>query len=283
MSIAWASHGPPINVSVGDSGNTILHSVLGFTPGSILGGGGSIVDQGPAGGVTVAAGRSAGTSTAPAGGGYAAQVPSMGTNGPIICLTMQNPHYSTPAQAGAVTNHYRKVTLSLISMYPMCPGGPTRASHASGRAVVPPSPAVVAATYWQSQGVNVLPVPLPRIAPGYALAGNPGYLETGAVLSRKFSDATPLGTLNISATGRLYVDWGDGTGWTGPYDSPGGPWPTGQITHVWDNVGHYDVVVQEHWSATWSLAGTGGSLTTLHTQATIPAFDVRQLESVRNR
>jgi hypothetical protein len=79
------------------------------------------------------------------------------------------------------------------------------------------------------------------------------------------------------------VDWGDGSGWQGPYDNPGAPWPGGQITHSWIDVGHYEVRVAEVWTATWSLAGAQGSLAALRTQGSIPNFEIRQLQSIRNR
>lgn len=129
----------------------------------------------------------------------------------------------------------------------------------------------------------MLPHPAPHIAPGYALTGNPGYLQTNAPVARTFTAATPVGTLTITAQGSFVVNWGDGSGWTGPYRTPGAPWPNGQITHVWENVGTYDVVAVESWTATWSLAGQTGTLTKLETSGSIPAFQVRQLESVRNR
>jgi hypothetical protein len=129
----------------------------------------------------------------------------------------------------------------------------------------------------------MLPRPAPYVAPGYALTGNAGYLQTNAPMTRSFTATTPAGALSITAQGSFLVNWGDGSGWTGPYRTPGAPWPSGQITHVWENVGTYDVVAVESWTATWSLAGQTGTLTALETFGSIPAFQVRQLEAVRNR
>lgn len=195
------------------------------------------------------------------------------------CLYTQ--YTPEPSQAAATANSADSFDWQQVSLqYPPCPG-PAPSGAGGPPAVAPPG--AVAASFWQDHGVNLLSRPGPHIAPGYALTGNPGYLETGAQLAQSFSDPTPAGTLDISAHGQLYVDWGDGSGWSGPYDTPGAPWPTGTITHVWADVGRYDVVVQERWSATWSLGGASGSLTSLQTQGSIPAFEVRQLESVRNR
>ncbi|MGH9071548.1 MAG: hypothetical protein ACRDX8_10395, partial [Acidimicrobiales bacterium] len=76
--------------------------------------------------------------------------------------------------------------------------------------------------------------------------------------------------------------WGDGDSNDGPYDSAGGPYPNGTITHYWDYDGTYDIVVDEDWTATWTLAGASGTLTGLQTEGTIPNFRVSQVESVRN-
>ncbi len=144
------------------------------------------------------------------------------------------------------------------------------------------SPAGLAARVWSNQGTNLLPSPHPYIAPGEALAGLPGYLEVRAPLTATFSDPTRLGTLVVHARAVVYVNWGDSTPTTGPYHSPGAPWPNGTITHYWDYDGTYRITVSEDWSATWSLAGASGTLGGLQTYGTINNFHVGQLESVRN-
>ncbi len=139
----------------------------------------------------------------------------------------------------------------------------------------------MAASYWSTHGQDLLAVPKPYIAPGYALTGLPGYLQTGAPVAQHFGGSTPLGALSITAHGTFVVDWGDGQSAT--FTIPGGPYPTGTITHTWDMVGTYEVSVTEDWTATWSLGGQQGTLGALHTRGAIPAFQARQLESVRNR
>src|SRR2546421_395935 len=162
--------------------------------------------------------------------------------------------------------------------------GAKPAAAPPGRRGAPPlPPAAVAGSFWSLHGADLLGRPAPSIAPGYALAGKLGYLETHAQTERQFSNPTPLGPLTISARGTFLVDWGDGTGQQGPYDTAGAPWPDGHITHSWDDIGRYDVRVVEVWTATSSLAGTHGSLAALRTEGAIQRFEVRQLESVRNR
>lgn len=196
--------------------------------------------------------------------------PTLQTHGLGFCL-------GTQYQLATSSQSWNK----LVSQYQFCPGGVAAAPPAGARVL--PVPAVLAGMWWETHGVDVLPRPRPRIAPGYALAGNPAYLETNAPLTATFGSPTPIGTLSVTAHGTIWANWGDGSGWTGPYDIPGAPWPTGRITHVWTTASTYDVVVQERWTATWSLAGSGGGLTGLTTESALPAFSVRQLESVRNR
>jgi hypothetical protein len=128
-----------------------------------------------------------------------------------------------------------------------------------------------------------LPVPRPTIPPGYAVTGKPAYLVThGTVSPPEFVDDTPLGQLTVQAQGEYFVQWGDPQPprWSGPYGSEGQPWPNGQIAHTYDYVGTYTVTVEEQWTAVWHLAGATGNLTGLHTVATIPNFQVQQLQAV---
>ncbi|MGH9280557.1 MAG: hypothetical protein ACRD12_20995, partial [Acidimicrobiales bacterium] len=105
--------------------------------------------------------------------------------------------------------------------YPACPLQPGQdASQDTAEAF--------AARYWETVP---LPKPRPYIAPGWAIVGKLGYLETRGELTKTFTDPnTPFGTLEIFATGRYYVDWGDNES-SGPHSSEGKPWPEGQITH----------------------------------------------------
>ncbi len=218
---------------------------------------------------------------------YYASTPTLADNGQGgSCITYYSQPVPSAAAAAATTTSYQNVLTTIYPYYAMCQAGGQAAGGQPQRAQAtpsppPPSPSAVAATYWAVHGQDLLAAPKPYIAPGYALTGLPGYLETGAPIAQQFSAPTPLGALSINTHGTFLVDWGDGQ--TGVYTTPGGPWPTGTITHTWDTVGTYDVSVTEDWTATWSLGGANGSLTELHTRGAIPAFQARQLESVRNR
>lgn len=136
--------------------------------------------------------------------------------------------------------------------------------------------ASVAEGFWQEVP---LPSPRPHIAPGRAVTGKAAYLETNGTTTHSFSRDTPLGPLAITATGAYVVDWGDGTT-TGPHPGEGGPWPAGRITHTYADVGTYDVVVSERWSATWRIGEASGTLSELRTTGTIEDLDVGQIQAV---
>ncbi len=88
--------------------------------------------------------------------------------------------------------------------------------------------------------------------------------------------------MDIVATGRYYVDGGDGTT-TGPHGQEGGPWPDGRITHEYLRVGKYDVVVTERWTAIWHFGAESGALSELRTTGRIDDFPVEQIQAVRYR
>jgi hypothetical protein len=156
----------------------------------------------------------------------------------------------------------------LVGQFPLCPGVALPAA----------SPATFALAFW---GEIPLPKPEPRIEPGFAVTGKTAYLETGDTLHRTFTRDTPLGPITLQADGEYVVGWGDGTTSTHAY--PGGPWPSGRITHTYIDIGTVDVVVGERWSATWSLAGESGNLSGLRTEGRIDDMPVYEIQAVRNR
>lgn len=131
-----------------------------------------------------------------------------------------------------------------------------------------------------------LPKPAPYIAPGYAITGLRAYLETRGSENEDFSQQTPLGLLQVRTTRTSYeVDWGDRSGRDrGHYPYPGLAWPEGRITHTYTDMGRYDVTVNQHWAASWTLAGQSGRIPGLRSApARIDDFEVTQLQAVRNR
>ncbi len=80
--------------------------------------------------------------------------------------------------------------------------------------------------------------------------------------------------------GSYTVDWGDKTPTTGPYSTTGGSYPSGTITHTYDNTGLVSITVTERWQATWRIGGQGGHLHDLHTTGTLRGFRIGQVQAV---
>ena len=164
---------------------------------------------------------------------------------------------------------------SLYSTAPPCPPQ-TRPAGQTGPGE---TPAMVARRYWEEVA---LPEPRPEIAPGRAIAGKIAYLATNGRIEHVYTNNTIFGPLEILATGSYGVDWGDGET-SGPYAFEGEPWPDGQITHEYQSVGNYDIVVKERWTAVWRLGGQSGVLRTLETDGSISDFPVQQIQAVIGR
>lgn len=164
---------------------------------------------------------------------------------------------------------------NIYAEYPPCPEQP----RAPGQPAQLVTRAMLAARYWER---TTLPSPAPFVAPGRAISGKLAYLETRGELVRTYRSDTPFGPLSITAKGRYLIDWGDGQT-SGPYDVEGAPWPYGQITHEYLDIGKYDIVVTEKWLATWSLDGESGILRTLQSIGRINDFPVQQIQAVVGR
>ncbi len=124
------------------------------------------------------------------------------------------------------------------------------------------------------------PAPKPYIAPGRAITGLRAFLEPRSPTTVSDVRPTPLGDIRLDATGVYYVNWGDAE--TGPHPGPGGPWPTGNISHVYTDRGVYDVQVTVAWSVRWQLGGDTGVLN-VNTEGALRGFPVEQVQAVRNR
>src|SRR5439155_24795062 len=121
---------------------------------------------------------------------------------------------------------------------------------ASADASAPATPSVTRTAEVRQQPGS----PAPRIQPGRAIAGKTAFLEIGGTGPRSFDMADPLGGpgTHVDARPTYRVDWGDGT--VIETSSNGGPWPHGDVTHVYQRTGHYDVVVTARRTAQWAVA-----------------------------
>jgi hypothetical protein len=139
-------------------------------------------------------------------------------------------------------------------------------------------PGTRAREFWD---VRILPTPSLRVVPDYGIVGKKVYLQIGGEPAKRFTVDDPLGPpITIAAASRYVVDWGDGT--TTETTSQGGPYPSGDVTHVYGNqAGSLTIRVQQRWSATWSAGGPPTALDPLQTAASL-AFRVVQVQAIRN-
>jgi hypothetical protein len=140
----------------------------------------------------------------------------------------------------------------------------------------------VTPTAWILQYIRAvpLPVPVPEIEPGEMLVGLEAFLETGSLRTHVIDDTSPFGPVHVELTSEVHVLWGDDTvtDWT---TAPDGPYPDGEITHVWTRQGAYDVVVTQRWVASWSVGDESGIVRDgLTTEGTLADFPVEEVEAV---
>jgi len=146
-----------------------------------------------------------------------------------------------------------------------------------GVEIQPITPELFARNYLRTV---VLPVPAPQIRPGRMLVGLEAFLETGSPITYQLTEAaTPFGPATFDFTSTVTVDWGDGDT-TGPVATAGGPYPDGDLTHVYIYDGAYDVVVTQDWTATWTIGPESGTVGGLQTQGTLTDFPVEEREAV---
>lgn len=155
---------------------------------------------------------------------------------------------------------------------PVCPRPP---SDDQGRV-----PDELAQGFWD---VRLLPSPVLETVPGFAITGKAVYLQIHGEPAKAFEVDNPLGDdVAITASSTYVVDWGDGSP-PRTTTSRGGPWPSGDVTHVYT---HTDpattITVTQRWVATWAAGADGGVLQGLTTSATL-TLAVSQLQAVRNR
>ncbi|TML41199.1 MAG: hypothetical protein E6G27_08070 [Actinobacteria bacterium] len=167
-------------------------------------------------------------------------------------------------------------TFILLRQHPFCPNSPTRTAPQAA------SPAQIALLIWQTQ--IPLPHPAPYIAPGYAVTGKRAYLEIHDNPSLPPQHFNQLGyDITVDAASTYDIIWGDGTQSTG-ITSAGGPYPNGNVSHVYDNTGNYTVRIVQTWHGRYTVNGLTGTIDSpLTTEGTIQGFPVHQIEAVKLR
>jgi hypothetical protein len=138
-------------------------------------------------------------------------------------------------------------------------------------------PEVLARQAWLG---GVHPQPRPEVPPGRSIVGLPAYLVSNTVLTDGLDAQTEIGPLRLRATGELFVDWGDGSGMTGPYDSPGRPYPDGGIHHVYQHHGTYDITVVQRWRVQWTFDDASGTFSQDAPPVIIDDYPVIEVQAV---
>ena len=154
-----------------------------------------------------------------------------------------------------------------------------------------PVPDEIPIPFLADQGMRdiTLDPPTPRIDPGEGLCGLRMYLQTGAELDYTITVPVPGRTRTVQFTFHLHttalhIDWGNSE-WPSTIDNPtnpGAPYPKGDITHVYENAGTYNITVTQTMTATWEAEGQTGTITQPRTvTGTLSDFRIRQLQAVR--
>lgn len=177
---------------------------------------------------------------------------------------------------------------------PNCPEPAAAAANRSNGNPPPPAPpapateAQIAADVWQH--VEDLPRPTVTVQPkAYAITGKKVYLQISGPQTWTRTIDNPIGDdVVITATSDYVIDWGDPTDEASRNvvtTSQGGPYPDGDVTHVYvEKSPRTTITVTQRWTATWQAGARTGTLSQLTTAADPPVtIEVRDLQAVRQR
>jgi hypothetical protein len=229
-----------------------------FAGTTVRGGGNTIVGSGSdQGGASSGSAPYVGGSLPP--GSVVVQVPTIVGPGQY-CLV------STVVPAGTVLPPFNPI--STLTAVP-CPGAAT-----------PPPPTAAQITQQWAKSAH-LPPPVLTIRPGYAVTGLTAYLEIAAHTpwTTTFADPIRLDTITASCSDTEFdVDWGDGAHTATA--SPGGAYPSGDVTHVYQQASaHITLGVTEQWSCAWSdQVGDAGTIVGLASASSL-ALEVREIQT----
>ena len=166
------------------------------------------------------------------------------------------------------------LAVKLASEDGTCPNSPRRQDGTL-------APSTAAALVWQDS--VELPDPVLQIRPGHAITGKPAYLEINSPRTVQTTTTAFGHQVELTVSSLLDIDWGDGT-IERNVTRQGGPWPSGDITHVYtDTKAPARVHVTQRWKASWRVGNqTGVIADQLFTESTLE-LPVRELQAVRDR
>ena len=177
-----------------------------------------------------------------------------------------------PNSAEAANNEM--LAIKLASEYGICPNSPRRQDGTL-------APSTAAALIWEDS--VELPDPELQIKPGHAITGKAAYLEITSPRTVRTTTTAFGHEVDLTVASVLDIDWGDGTVERN-VTRQGGPWPTGDITHVYtDTNAATPVHVTQRWKASWRVGNLTGVIDDqLFTESTLQ-LPVRELQAVRDR
>jgi hypothetical protein len=125
-----------------------------------------------------------------------------------------------------------------------------------------------------------LPQPKLTVQPGYAVTGLRAYLQIDTPDNLPFTFQGFRNAVSMVCHWTSFdVAWGDGAVDTG-ITSTGGPWPDGDVTHVYQQASPGDDLrVTEHWSCPWHDQIGGAGILQLQTQGDLP-LEIREIQTV---
>ncbi len=210
---------------------------------------------------------------------YPVMFPTITTNSRLFsnapCVAVFFLYYSTSYQASAM-NFAPQLLFVLNRHYPLC-------TYRTVRSARPPSPPVVNQQMIRSVVTRELPSPVPSMDPRYGVAGLAAYLTTGARLTDTLQTTSAAGSVHANAQGTVTIDWGDGSPAVGPTSAQGGPWPAGDLRHLYASPDCYRVTVTVNWLVHYDAAGQNGTLSGIQTSGVIPQYCVYKVASVMLR
>jgi len=159
----------------------------------------------------------------------------------------------------------------LIGEYGLCSNSPPVTNQ--------PSPAMAAAEAFQKH----VPLPSPTFAipPGSSITGTRAYMQIGGPSRLDPDPINVFGyTVILHVTSSYDIDWGDGTAPTTNTTSQGGRYPDGDLWHVYQTTGTDTVVVTQHWTATYTINTTQGTIEGVLATSGSMQLPVRQAQAV---
>jgi hypothetical protein len=131
-----------------------------------------------------------------------------------------------------------------------------------------------------------LPAPTFEIPPGYSITGTKAFMQIGGP---KGIDPAPIQVFGyqvvLHITSSYDIDWGDQSAdhIEKNVQSQGGPYPDGDVWHVYDAKGTYPVTVTQRWTATYQILGAAlasGTIADVLSTTTTQQLPVSEAQAV---